>query len=135
MHNHSIFTENIRKQTGVTAIKKLYFYILGAVTGAVNGIFGSGGGTVAVPMLDKAGFEPKSSHASSIAITLPLSIVSAVFYAAENAFDFKDALPLIPFGLGGAVLGSIFLKKVSNTWLKILFGAFLIFSGGRMLLT
>ena len=89
MHNHNIFTENIRKQKGVTFIKKFYFYILGAVTGIINGIFGSGGGIIAVPMLDKAGFEPKSSHASSIAITLPLSIVSAIFYAAETLLTLR----------------------------------------------
>lgn len=115
-------------------MKKFYFYILGAVTGAVNGIFGSGGGIAAVPMLNAAGIEAKKSHATSLALTLPLSVVSAFFYAYENAFDFKDALPLIPFGLAGAVLGSIFLKKVSNKWLKRIFGGFLIFAGGRMLL-
>ena len=115
-------------------MKKIYFYILGAITGAVNGIFGSGGGIIAVPMLEKAGFEAKKSHATSIALTLPLSIISSIFYAMENTFSFKDALPLIPFGLAGAVLGSIFLKKVSAVWLKRIFGIFLIVSGGRLLL-
>ena len=115
-------------------MKKIYFYVLGAITGAINGIFGSGGGIIAVPMLNKAGIEAKHSHATSIALTLPLSVVSAIFYAAENTFSFKDALPLIPFGLGGAILGSILLKKISNVWLKRIFGIFLIVSGGRMLL-
>ena len=115
-------------------MKKFYFHILGAITGAVNGIFGSGGGIIAVPMLNKAGIEARHSHATSIALTLPLSIVSAFFYAAENTFSFKDALPLIPFGLGGAILGSFFLKKISNVWLKRIFGVFLIISGGRMLM-
>ena len=114
-------------------MKKIYFYILGAVTGAINGIFGSGGGVIAVPMLNKAGIETKHSHATSIALTLPLSVVSAIFYAAENTFNINDALPLIPFGLAGVVLGSILLKKLSNVWLKRIFGIFLIISGGRML--
>ena len=60
-------------------MKKIYFYILGAVTGAVNGIFGSGGGVVAVPMLNGAGIEAKKSHATSLALTLPLSVISAFF--------------------------------------------------------
>ena len=33
-------------------MKKVYLYILGAFVGAANGLFGSGGGIVAVPMLE-----------------------------------------------------------------------------------
>lgn len=59
--------------------KKLYFYILGTVTGLCNGLFGSGGGIAAVPMLQKGGVDVKKSHATSLALTLPLSVVSAFF--------------------------------------------------------
>ena len=52
--------------------KKLYFYILGAVTGICNGLFGSGGGIAAVPMLQKGGVDVKKSHATSLALTLSL---------------------------------------------------------------
>ena len=102
-----------------------YFGILGGITGLVNGFFGSGGGIIAVPMLEKADIEAKKSHATSLALTLPLSIVSMIFYAIDGVFDFKDALPLV---------GSICLKKVSNKWLKRIFGVFLIIAGGRMIL-
>ncbi len=112
---------------------KFYFSVLGAVTGIANGFFGSGGGVVAVPMLEKADVEAKKSHATSIALTLPLSVVSVIFYASEKSFDFSEALKLIPPGLAGAALGSIFLKKIPAKWLKRIFGAFLIFAGGRML--
>ncbi len=111
-----------------------YFGILGVITGLANGFFGSGGGIIAVPMLEKADIEAKKSHATSLALTLPLSIVSMIFYAIDGVFDFKDALPLIPFGLAGAIVGSICLKKVSNKWLKRIFGVFLIIAGGRMIL-
>lgn len=111
-----------------------YFGVLGGITGLANGFFGSGGGIIAVPMLEKANIEAKKSHATSLALTLPLSIVSMIFYAIDGVFDFKDALPLIPFGLAGAVVGSICLKKVSNKWLKRIFGVFLIIAGGRMIL-
>ena len=115
-------------------MKKFYFYLLGAITGAVNGIFGSGGGTIAVPMLEKASVDSRKAHASSIAITLPLSVISAIFYAYENTFSFRDALPLIPFGIAGTFIGSHFLKKVPTAWLKQIFGIFLIISGGRLIL-
>lgn len=113
---------------------KLYFYLLGAVTGICNGLFGSGGGIVAVPMLQKGGVSVKKSHATSLALTLPLSAASAYFYASGNAFQWSEALPLIPFGLIGAVIGSMLMKKISCTLLKRIFGVLLIISGGRLLL-
>ena len=114
-------------------MKKFYFYILGIVTGFANGLFGSGGGIIAVPMLERAGLEQKKSHATSISITLPLSIVSAIFYSCKGTFNFSETWPLIPAGLIGAVIGSIFLKKISNNFLRKIFGILLILSGIRML--
>ncbi|MCD7731658.1 MAG: sulfite exporter TauE/SafE family protein [Oscillospiraceae bacterium] len=112
---------------------KFYYAVLGAVTGIANGLFGSGGGIIAVPMLQKADIEVKKSHATSLALTLPLSVVSVIFYAIKSTFNFRDAIFLIPFGLAGAVIGSLLLKKISNVWLKRIFGAFLIAAGWRMI--
>ena len=113
---------------------KLYFSILGAITGVCNGLFGSGGGIVAVPMLQKGDVPTKNSHATSLALTLPLSLVSAFFYASEGDFQWGYALKLIPLGLAGAVLGSLLMKKIPTKLLKQIFGVLLIISGGRMLL-
>lgn len=112
---------------------KLYFSVLGAVTGLCNGLFGSGGGIVAVPMLKRGGVPTKNSHATSLALTLPLSVVSAFFYVKDNNFQWSNALLLIPFGLAGAFLGSMLMKKIPNTMLKRVFGVLMIISGGRML--
>ena len=114
-------------------MKKIYFYCLGAVTGIANGLFGSGGGIIAVPMLQKADIAVKKSHATSLAITLPLSIVSAIFYSIKGDFMWQDVIALIPFGLAGAVLGGFLMKRISNTLLKRIFGLILIIAGGRML--
>lgn len=108
--------------------------LLGAVTGFANGIFGSGGGAAAVPMLKKAGYEEKKAHACSLALTLPLSVVSVCMYSAENMFDYKSALPLIPFGLVGAITGAVLMKKISPKLLSVVFGIIMIAAGGRNLL-
>ncbi len=113
---------------------KFYFGLVGAVTGLCNGLFGSGGGIAAVPMLQKGGMDVKSSHATSLALTLPLSAVSAFFYGYGESFRWGDALPLIPFGLAGAVIGGLLMKKIPTAALKRIFGVILIISGGRLLL-
>ena len=115
-------------------MKKSYSLVIGSITGFINGIFGSGGGILAVPMLHKAGFEERKCHASSIAITLPLSLVSAFFYGAKGSIDWRTALPLIIPGLIGALIGVFLLKKIPNTLLKRIFGIILIISSIRMLM-
>lgn len=115
-------------------MKKFYFYILGIITGFANGLFGSGGGIIAVPMLKKSGLETKESHATSIALTLPLSIVSCFFYIRNSTEILSNSIPLIPFGLAGAVVGGIIMKKISPKYLKRIFGVILIISGVRLFL-
>jgi uncharacterized membrane protein YfcA len=116
-------------------ISRVFFSFAGLLIGFVNGLFGSGGGVAAVPALEHAGIPVKSAHASSLAVTLPLSVVSAVVYSGDGDFPIKDALVLIPFGLAGAVIGSLVLKKIKNVWLKRVFGILLIGSGAYMLLS
>ena len=115
-------------------MKKFYFYILGIIIGFANGLFGSGGGVIAVPMLEHADIETRKSHATSISITLPLSIVSAIIYAKNGTFHWSEAMPLIPAGLLGAIAGSFFLKKIHKSLLRRIFGLILIMSAVRMLM-
>ena len=113
---------------------KAYYYIVGGVTGIANGLFGSGGGMLSVPLLENTGLEAKKAHASSIAITLPLSVVSTVIYSLKGHINYSLALKYIPLGLLGAIAGSWLLKKISNKILKKIFGVILIISGIRMLM-
>ncbi len=113
---------------------KVYFYIVGGITGIANGLFGSGGGMLSVPLLENTGLEAKKAHASSIAITLALSIVSTVIYSIRGHINYSLALKFIPLGLFGAIIGSWLLKKISNKALKKIFGVILIISGIRMLM-
>ena len=115
-------------------MKKFFLYILGLVTGIINGIFGSGGGMIVVPLLEKAEIEPHKAHATSIAIILPLSIVTTILYLKSGSFQFSDALKFIPGGIAGALLGCLLLKKIPTKLLKRVFGALIIFAGVRMLL-
>lgn len=125
----------IVKRKGIVMKEKHKMLLLGAAAGLANGLFGSGGGIIAVPMLRSADLETKKAHACSLALTLPLSAVSAIFYSMEHEFDLTGALPLIPFGLAGALLGTFCMKKIPTVWLSRIFGAILIIAGGRNLLT
>ncbi len=114
-------------------MKKFLIPLMGGLAGFLNGLFGAGGGVIAVPLLQKAGLDPRRAHATSVAVIFPLSIISICFYFAQGALTAGDALPYLPFGLVGGVVGSRLLKRINADLLRQVFGVLLILSALRML--
>ena len=114
---------------------KLKAVLVGAAAGTVNGFFGAGGGMVLVPLLlHFMKLEPKSAFASSVAIILPLSLVSAIIYILRGNLDFITALPYLLGGLIGGLIGGTIFKKVPAVWLKRGLGLLIIYGGVRCLI-
>ena len=85
--------------------------LYGSICGFLNGLFGSGGGTVAVPAFEKNGTEPKKAHASSVALIFVLSLVTAVIYLMNGKLDFGTAWEYIPTGLSVRYSALFFSEK------------------------
>ena len=109
-------------------------FAAGMAAGFINGLLGTGGGMLAVPMLTAAGASVKESHATSLAVILPIMLVSAVVYLLNGSADFSAALPFLPWGAAGAVLGAAALRRVDSVWLQKGFAALMILSALRLLL-
>jgi uncharacterized membrane protein YfcA len=108
--------------------------VLGAAAGFLNGLFGAGGGVAVVPMLEQMKIEPQKAHATSVAIIFPLSVLSTILYWFQGVpIDWNKLVWLLPFGIVGAVLGSKWLTKIPQDLLRRIFGAFVVYSGFRML--
>ena len=105
----------------------------GLAAGILNGLFGSGGGIVAVPMLKKSGLSVKESHATSVLMMAALSLLSAYLYLSTGRLEIGKALAFIPGGIAGGILGSLFFVKMKSTALRI-FGGFVVFAAIKMLL-
>lgn len=111
------------------------FAVTGALAGAANGLFGSGGGLFLVPLLTRwAGMEERKAFASSVGVILPLSAVSAAVYWFKGALDLSAAWPYLIGGFLGGVISGRMLKKVPVTWLRRGFGLLMIYGGIRILL-
>ncbi|MCL2036246.1 MAG: sulfite exporter TauE/SafE family protein [Oscillospiraceae bacterium] len=109
--------------------------LTGITAGLLNGLFGSGGGVVAVPLLERCGLEQKRCHATSVVLIFFLSLVSTVMYALSGKLQVSTALGFIPAGLAGAVLGSLILKKINNTLLRRIFGIIILISAAKMFMS
>ncbi len=108
--------------------------LFGVGIGIVNGLLGAGGGMLAVPVLKRLGMEQNEAHANAVAVILPISILSAVMYIWKDYVSLSDALPYIPTGIIGALIGTFVLKKISPLLLKRIFGIFMVYAGIRLLI-
>ncbi len=111
------------------------FAVTGALAGAANGFFGAGGGLFLVPLLVSwCNMEQRKAFATSVAVILPLSAVSAAIYWIKGGLDLTAAWPYLLGGaLGGVIAGRIF-QKVSMVWLRRVFGLLILYGGIRAVL-
>jgi uncharacterized protein len=108
---------------------------IGIVAGLANGLFGSGGGTIAVPaMILLLGEEEHRAHATAIAIILPLTALSSFFYISSNYIDLSLTLKVTLGGVVGGYIGAKLLKKCPTKLLRKLFAIFMILGALRMIL-
>ena len=120
----------IRKKLFGDNMKK---HLMGLICGLLNGMFGSGGGVAAVPMLEGSGLEAKKSHATSVALRFVLSIATTISYLMGDRLNFGMALQYIPYGIMGAVIGAVLLKKTPNSLLRRIFGVIILVAAVRIL--
>ena len=113
--------------------RKLLYAIGGGVSGFLNGLFGSGGGTVIVPFLEIfLKLDPKKSHATAILIISGFTVVSLLFYGFSGRLDFSLALKVSSGGVIGGVIGAKVLSKLSFGAIHKIFGFFMIIAAARM---
>ena len=105
----------------------------GLIAGFLNGLFGSGGGTVIVVFLEEfLGFKPQHAHATAILIISCFTIVSLFFYGSRSQLNYSLALLVSAGGVIGGWVGAKWLKKLSGNTLHKIFGGFMIVAAIRM---
>ena len=114
------------------AILKMALAGIGA--GAVTGLFGAGGGMVLVPLLTMlTSVDDQKVFPSSIAIILPICIVSILVTSAIRTVDWQQALPYLIGSAAGGVMAGKWGRKVSVTWLHRGLGILILWGGYRYL--
>ena len=109
--------------------------VAGGLAGLANGFFGGGGGMILVPLLTKqCGLDQRRAFATSVAIILPLCILSSAIYLFRGGLDLMTALPYLLGGLAGGWIGGKVFKKVNMSWLRRFFALLILYGGCKSLL-
>lgn len=106
----------------------------GACAGAVNGLFGTGGGMVLVPLLTAlTDIEENAIFPSSVSIILPVCLISLLCSKNVDSLSFMTILPYLIGSTAGGVLCGIFGKRISTKWLHRILGVLILWGGVRYL--
>ena len=112
---------------------KLFLSIAGGAAGAVNGLFGAGGGMVLVPALGhQTGLTEEERFPASIAIIAPICIVSLLFSGSWQ-LSLGQVLPYLVGSAIGGVAAGLWGKHIPTVWLHRFLGALILWGGIRYL--
>lgn len=88
-----------------------------------------------VPLLAGwCGLGQRKAFATSVAIILPLCVLSAAIYLFRGGVELLPALPYLLGGLAGGLLGGKLFKGLSMTWLRRGFALLILYGGVKALL-
>ena len=106
----------------------------GGAAGLVNGFFGGGGGMLLVPLLTRrCGLSQRQAFATSVAVILPLCVLSAAIYFLRGGLDLAAALPYLLGGLAGGFIGGKVFRRLNMTWLRRAFALLILYGGVKAL--
>ena len=108
--------------------------LAGAGAGAVNGLFGAGGGMILVPLLGLlTNLEDRDIFPCSISIILPICLVSLAVTALTGTVAWQEALPYLPGSALGGIAAGLWGKKIPTVWLHRGLGLLILWGGIRYL--
>ena len=115
--------------------EKIWIILGGLLAGFVNGLLGTGGGIILVFLLGKVlkNVERKDVFATTLMVTLVLSVVSTLMYLSKGVISFSaDSISyFLSAGVGGYI-GAYLLERLSVGVVKKVFGVLVIIAGAGM---
>ncbi len=106
--------------------------VAGLCAGALNGLFGAGGGMILVPLMQLLTTEDDQTLFScSVIILFPVCIVSLLFTSGWGDFDLLAALPYLLGSLGGGLCAGLWGKRIPTRWLHRMMGLLILWGGIR----
>lgn len=102
--------------------------LVGLAGGLINGFFGTGGGILPALLLGRS-LRGTRRFATVLAVTLSVTLLSAVLYLSRGSFRISDALPFLLPGVVGGWCGALLSEHLSPNGLRRIFGAVSLVAG------
>jgi uncharacterized membrane protein YfcA len=101
--------------------------VLGAALGTLGGLFGIGGGLIAIPALGLLfGLDQQLAQGTALVMVVPNVLLALWRYHQRNRIDHRHALLLAATSLGCAWLASLFAVQVDAERMRLAFVGFLL---------
>lgn len=103
--------------------------LIGLFSGLIGGM-GIGGGTILIPaMILFTDLSQQQAQSVNLISFIPMATVALLTHFKNKSIEKELCIPLIIFGVIGAVIGSLLAVNLSSGILKKLFGVFLFIMG------
>lgn len=113
--------------------ENLILALAGSAAGAVNGLFGAGGGMVLVPLLGRCkALSEQERFPASVAIIAPVCIVS-LLVSAQWQLHFGQVLPYLLGSAVGGIAAGLLGRRIPTLWLHRILGIVILWGGVRYL--
>lgn len=113
--------------------KKIRSALAGVAAGAINGLFGAGGGMVLVPLLSHGtDFTEREVFSSSVLIILPMCLVTLGLGTGWQ-LPWQEAWPFLIGGIPGGIAAAWMGRKIPLLWLHRFLGIMIIYGGIKYL--
>ena len=110
------------------------FALCGTITGAVNGLFGAGGGMLLVPALTwLTSIDDSEVFAVSVSIIAPICIISLLARESVLNLPWLRACPYLIGSILGGIIAGLLAKRISTTFLHRMLGLLILWGGIRYL--
>mgnify|MGYP002514522918 CR=1 FL=1 len=107
--------------------------LAGIAAGAVNGLFGAGGGMVLVPSLRASGgFSERELFRCSIIMILPMSLIT-LLTGSGGDLPWRQAWPYLLGAVPGGILAALTGRRIPTKWLHRFLGVMILYGGTRYL--
>jgi uncharacterized membrane protein YfcA len=104
----------------------LWYVLAGLAAGVVSGM-GIGGGAILIPALTIfLGMSQQNAQHINLLYFIPTALIALRVHKKEGNIEKKGLVPLILWGLPGAVAGSLVAVKIDENYLRKGFAVFLL---------
>ncbi len=107
------------------ALHLVLYVVLGGALGALGGLFGIGGGILAIPVLGLAfGLDEQHAQGTALVMVAPNVLVGLWGYARRGSVDRRVAILLAACAVPFTYLGALYATRIAGPGLRYGFGAY-----------